>query len=84
MIMVCCLDNETYSSPRIIFCRDEDSTRKCIKSLCKEEGYSIKWEEDNRCYADKIGDDFGVEDDHYWCVFQYFEVSSGYILLYHH
>lgn len=84
MIMVCCLDNESYSSPIIIFCSDEDEARKYIKNLCEEEGYSIKWEEDNRCYADKIGDDFGVEDDHYWCVFKYFEVTGDYILLYYH
>ena len=78
MIMVCYLDSETYSSPRFMFCRDEDTARKYIKDLCEEEGYSIKGEEDNIFYADKIG------DDHYWCVFQCFEVSNDYVVVVHH
>ena len=84
MIMVCCLDSEMYSSALFHFCLSVEEAKKWIEDKCSREGFFTKWETDDRCYADKVSNNFYNDDDWSWYVFQCFTVSDDYIVVYHH
>lgn len=80
MILLCGLCSESYSDVFTEFVNTEEEAKDAIIEQFDGEDAKYRFE-DSRCTVDELDEEI---EDNIWHVFQWFEVTGEYIVLYHH